>query len=120
MLQIVKEKLIPRDYKHALEHAAGQISTILLRCVLNEIKNQEKFITAKQGKKLIRDLGVDTTEKSELVCQFIVDWWNITSKNGFTLREVCYFGNFNEPPEPKFPPRLPHYSNYREHQVRRW
>ena len=116
----VKEKLITQDYYHALEHAAGRISTVLLRCVLNELKNKEKFITAKQGKKLIRDLGVDTTEKSELVCQFIIDWWNITNKNGFTSREVCYFGNFNEPPEPKFPPRLPNYSGYRKYSRHLW
>ena len=68
------------------------------------------FLTAEQAYPLLRNKGGDTNEKSHLICQFIIDWWNM-KKYPYNSTEMCYFGNFGDDPETKtFPPRLPNCS----------
>ena len=66
--------------------------------LLNTIKKieKDKFITADFAIKLLRSYGDDTAIKSHIICPYIIDWWNITGKNGYKGFEICYFGNFED------------------------
>ena len=102
------------DLLTALRFSSKRRGTRMIRDVLKILKYENKYITAKFARKLLREGGADTAERSHLVCSFVIDWWNITRKNGFNATEMCYFGNFGEGIEGyKFPPRLPNRNIYR-------
>ncbi len=97
-------------YIPILNLAAEQLNTKLLKEILTVMRSKQIFITAEQAYPLLRSSGVDTNEKSHLICQFIIDWWNM-KKYPYNSTEMCYFGNFGDDPETKtFPPRLPNQS----------
>ena len=103
-----------RDVLAALRFSSKSYQTQIMRQVFNVLKSRNEYITAKFARKLLREGGADTTERSHLVCSFVIDWWNIIRKNGFNSHEMCYFGNFGEGLEDyKFPPRLPNRNMYR-------
>jgi len=111
-----QKKLIPyvRDatkeslrYLPVLSTAAEQLDTTILKEILSTMRKKLIFITAEQAYPLLRNKGADTNEKSHLICQFIIDWWNM-KKYPYNSTEMCYYGNFGDEPETKnFPPRLP-------------
>ena len=96
-----------------LNFASKMVGLELFKQTFQYFKQKNKYITAKFAKKLLRENGIDTTEKSHLVCSFVIDWWNITRKNGFNGTEMCYFGNFGEGiTDFQYPPRLPNRNLY--------
>ena len=107
--KIIKE----HDVLSILKFSSKMLGIGILKQTLQYLKIKDKYITAKFAKKLLRENGIDTPEKSHLVCSFIIDWWNITRKNGFNSTEMCYFGNFGEGIKDfKYPPRLPNRNLY--------
>ena len=102
------------DLLSALRFSSKSYQKQLMRQVFNNLKSRNKYITAKFARKLLRVFaGADTSERSHLVCSFVIDWWNITRKNGFNSHEMCYFGNFGEGLDDyTFPPRLPNRNLY--------
>lgn len=103
-----------RDLLAALRFSSKSYQTQIMRDVLKILKYENKYITAKFARKLLRECPRDILERCHLVCSFVIDWWNITMKNGFNSHEMCYFGNFGEGLEDyKFPPRLPNRNMYR-------
>ena len=94
-------------YIPILKSAAKQLNTTMLKEILSLMRDKLIFITAEQAFPLLRNIGTDTNEKSHLIGQFIIDWWNM-KKYPYNGTEMCYFGNFGDEPETKnFPPRLP-------------
>ena len=87
----------------------------LLRQVLQIIKMNKKYISAELAEKLCRNIGRDTWNKSQLILQFVADWWNMKNYK-FTGAEMCYFGRYGDidefrgeiksipPPPPNKPP----------------
>ena len=71
------------DLLAALRFSSKSYGTQLMRQVFDNLKSRNKYITAKFARKLLREVGTDTAERSHLVCSFVIDWWNITRKNGF-------------------------------------
>ena len=67
----------------------------LLRQVLLVIKMNDRYISAEFAEKLCRSVGVDTYNKSQLILQFVADWWNMKNYK-FTSTEMCYFGRFGD------------------------
>ena len=107
--KVIKE----HDVLSTLKFSSKMLGIGILKQTLQYLKIKDKYITAKFAKKLLRENGIDTTEKSHLVCSFVIDWWNITRKNGFNGTEMCYFGNFGEGIEDfQYPPRLPNRGLY--------
>ena len=101
------------DLLAALRFSSNSYGTQLMKQVFDNLKSRNKYITAKFARKLLRECGADTAERSHLVCSFVIDWWKITRKNGFNATEMCYFGNFGEGLEDyTFPPRLPNRNMY--------
>jgi hypothetical protein len=95
------------NYMPLLKTAATKINTKMLKDILMIMRSNLVFITAKQAYPLLRNSGTDSTEKSNLICQFIIDWWNM-KKYTYNSTEMCYFGNFGDDPDSfKFPPNLP-------------
>ena len=91
----------------------------LLRQVLQIIKMSKKYISAELAEKLCRNIGRDTYNKSQLILQFVADWWNMKNYK-FTGAEMCYFGRFGDietfreeiksiPPPPPHSSPLPQY-----------
>ena len=91
----------------------------LLRQVLQIIKMSKKYISAELAEKLCRNTGRDTWNKSQLILQFVADWWNMKNYK-FNGGEMCYFGRFGDihtfreeiksiPPPPPHPPRESRY-----------
>ena len=91
----------------------------LLRQVLQIIKMSKKYISAELAEKLCRNIGRDTWNKSQLILQFVADWWNMR-KYKFTNPEMCYFGRYGDintfreeiksiPPPPPHSAPLPQY-----------
>tara|TARA_B100000963_G_scaffold225504_1_gene196709 strand:+ start:582 stop:1115 length:534 start_codon:yes stop_codon:yes gene_type:complete len=86
----------------------------LLRQVLQIVKMSKKYISAELAEKLCRNIGRDTWNKSQLILQFVADWWNMKNYK-FNGGEMCYFGRFGDihtfreeiksiPPPPPHPP----------------
>ena len=117
-----QKKLIPyvrdatkenRRYIPVLSAAAEQLDITMLKEILTIMRIKEIFLTAEQAYPLLRNIGADTNEKSHLICQFIIDWWNM-KKYPYNGTEMCYFGHFGDEPETKnFPPPLPNGSHLR-------
>ena len=111
-----QKKLIPyvkdatnenRRYIPVLSAAAEQLDITMLKEILTIMRIKKIFLTAEQAYPLLRNIGADTNEKSHLICQFIIDWWNM-KKYPYNGTEMCYFGHFGDDPETKdFPPPLP-------------
>ena len=111
-----QKKLIPyvrdatkenRRYIPVLSAAAEQLDSTMLKEILTIMRIKKIFLTAEQAHPLLRNIGADTNEKSHLICQFIIDWWNM-KKYPYNGTEMCYFGHFGDEPETKdFPPPLP-------------
>ena len=91
----------------------------LLRQVLQVIKMSKKYISAELAEKLCRNIGRDTWNKSQLILQFVADWWNMKNYK-FNPPEMCYFGRFGDintfreeiksiPPPPPHSAPLPQY-----------
>ena len=91
----------------------------LLRQVLQIIKMSKKYISAELAEKLCRNIGRDTWNKSQLILQFVADWWNMKNYK-FTSPEMCYFGRYGDmfdirkeiksiPPPPPHSAPLPQY-----------
>ena len=91
----------------------------LLRQVLQIIKMNKKYISAELAEKLCRNIGRDTWNKSQLILQFVADWWNMKNYK-FNPPEMCYFGRFGDintfreeiksiPPPPPHSAPLPQY-----------
>jgi len=91
----------------------------LLRQVLQVIKMSKKYISAELAEKLCRNIGRDTWNKSQLILQFVADWWNMKNYK-FNSPEMCYFGRFGDintfreeiksiPPPPPHSAPLPEY-----------
>ena len=91
----------------------------LLRQVLQVIKMSKKYISAELAEKLCRNIGRDTWNKSQLILQFVADWWNMKNYK-FNPPEMCYFGRFGDintfreeiksiPPPPPHSAPLPEY-----------
>ena len=96
------------DLLAALRFTSKSYGMQMMRQVFNVLKSKNEYITAKFARKLLREGAQDIQERSHLVCSFVIDWWNITKKNGFYGFEMCYYGNFGEGLQDyKFPPRLP-------------
>ena len=68
------------------------IEALQLQC---KAKGGELFISAKNGEKILRTIGLDCEEKSHLICPLIVDWWNMKNYN-FNAMEMCYYGRFGD------------------------
>ncbi len=104
-------------YIPILNAAAEQIDITMLKEIFTMMRSKQIFLTAEQAYPLLRNKGADTNEKSHLICQFIIDWWNM-KKYPYNGTEMCYFGNFGDDPETKnFPPRLPNCSFIREIRI---
>ena len=67
----------------------------LLRQVLQIVKMSKKYISAELAEKLCRNIGRDTWNKSQLILQFVADWWNMKNYK-FTGAEMCYFGRYGD------------------------
>ena len=67
----------------------------LLRQVLQIIKMSKKYISAELAEKLCRNTGRDTWNKSQLILQFVADWWNMKNYK-FNSPEMCYFGRYGD------------------------
>ena len=67
----------------------------LLRQVLQIIKMSKKYISAELAEKLCRNIGRDTWNKSQLILQFVADWWNMKNYK-FNSPEMCYFGRYGD------------------------
>ena len=91
----------------------------LLRQVLQIIKMSKKYISAELAEKLCRNIGRDTWNKSQLILQFVADWWNMKNYK-FNSPEMCYFGRYGDintfreeiksiPPPPPHSAPLPQY-----------
>jgi len=94
-------------YIPILNVAAEQLDTTMLKEILTMMRSKLIFLTAEQTYPLLRNKGADTNEKSHLICQFIIDWWNM-KKYPYNGTEMCYFGHFGDEPEnQEFPPPLP-------------
>lgn len=83
----------------------------ILKYLLNEMIEEDKYLTSEIAKELLRDIGRDTLNKAKLICPFILDSWNINKNNGFKVIEDCCFNKFyrldmpqNLPFEQKFFP----------------
>ena len=84
----------------------------LLKGILNQIKSTNKYISAELGEELLRRTGLDSVQKSHLICPFILDWWNM-SKYNFKRYELCYYGRYGDNPAiyiKQIPPPLPYSS----------
>tara|TARA_Y100000389_G_scaffold202132_1_gene246623 strand:- start:1198 stop:1500 length:303 start_codon:yes stop_codon:yes gene_type:complete len=68
---------------------------IILRHILHVIKTEGRYISAKLAEKLCRKTGADTWNKSQLILQFVIDWWNMRDYN-FNSTELCYFGRYGD------------------------
>lgn len=100
------------NYMPLLKIAATKINTKILKDILMMMRSKLVFITAEQAYPLLRNSGTDSTEKSHLICQFIIDWWNM-KKYPYNGTEMCYFGNFGDDSDSfKFPPPLPNSSGH--------
>ena len=94
-------------YIPVLNAAAEQLDITMLKEILTIMRIKQIFLTAEQAYPLLRNKGADTNEKSHLICQFIIDWWNM-KKYAYNSTEMCYYGHFGDEPETKnFPPPLP-------------
>ena len=83
MFEILKRCCIMEDY-------------VLLIVVLNRIKSQHKYLSAKQGHQLMRNYGKNSFTKARYILPYILDQWNIRESNGFSKVEViCYFKELN-------------------------
>ena len=88
---------------------SGEISPGILKGILNYMKKEKKYIDAKLGEELLRRTGIDSIQKSHLICPFILDWWHMRDRN-FNSAEMCYYGRFRDNPAiyiKQFPPPLP-------------
>ena len=97
----VKSKLISSEIKKVLIHVChrrfsmNDTNFIILRHILHVIKTEGKYISAKLAEKLCRKTGEDTWNKSQLILQFVIDWWNMSDYN-FNSTELCYFGRYGD------------------------
>ena len=85
-------KLCNKDnerYIPILKPAAKQLNTTTLKEILSVMRSKLIFITAEQAYPLLRNIGTDTNEKSQFICQFIIDWWNM-KKYPHNSTEMCY------------------------------
>lgn len=64
---------------------------------LSTFKQSGKFITAEFAANLLRNCGIDNSNKSHLICPFILDWWNMQHYD-FMPYEICYYGRFRDDP----------------------
>tara|TARA_A100001011_G_C13739326_1_gene606804 strand:+ start:27 stop:518 length:492 start_codon:yes stop_codon:yes gene_type:complete len=97
-----------QDLLYVIKWSSKQVNETMLINTIKELIRINKYITAKYAINLLRKNGLDTNKKSHIICSRIIDWWNITKKNGFNSTELCYFGNFGEGLiDFKFPPRKP-------------
>lgn len=117
----VKSNLIEKPMEIVLVHVCRNLDPTdntdfaLLRQVLQIVKMEKKYISAELAETLCRNTGRDTWNKSQLILQFVADWWNMR-KYKFTNTEMCYFGRFGDmcdireeiksipPPPPHRPP----------------
>ena len=89
----------PDYYKRYLKNISNRNNLRHLYEALKLLRfDMELYLDAKFAYYLINHTGHGkNNEKIHLVCPMIVDWWNITHKNGWGSTEVCYYGNFEEP-----------------------
>ena len=90
------------------------------KIILKNMKKEKIFISTELAIFLLRKIGLDTIDKTHLICPFILDWWNINSSNNFNSTEKCYYGIFDDNPEDhikSFPPKLPNMSLYKKWRV---
>ena len=69
----------------------------LMKAVLNKLRQNREYITAKFADELLRRCGRDIVEKSHLILPFVIDWWNMRKYN-FKSFELCYYGRFGDDP----------------------
>ena len=97
----VGSKLIEKAMENVLIHVCRNSDPTdntdfqLLRQVLLVIKMNDRYISAEFAEKLCRNIGRDTWNKSQLILQFVADWWNMKNYK-FTGGEMCYFGRFGD------------------------
>ena len=97
----VKSNLIEKPMEIVLVHVCRNLDPTdntdfaLLRQVLQIVKMEKKYISAELAENLCRNIGRDTWNKSQLILQFVADWWNMR-KYKFTSPEMCYFGRFGD------------------------
>ena len=97
----VKSNLIEKSMEIVLVHVCrnsdltDNTDFALLRQVLQIIKMNKKYISAELAEKLCRNIGRDTWNKSQLILQFVADWWNMKNYK-FTGAEMCYFGRYGD------------------------
>ena len=121
----VKSNLIKKPMENVLIHVCRNLDPTnntnfaLLRQVLQIVKMEQKYISAQLAENLCRNIGRDTWNKSQLILQFVADWWNMKNYK-FTSPEMCYFGRFGDindiceeiksiPPPPPHSAPLPQY-----------
>ena len=121
----VQSNLIEKPMEVVLVHVCRNLDPTdntdfaLLRQVLQIVKMEQKYISAELAENLCRNIGRDTWNKSQLILQFVADWWNMR-KYKFTNPEMCYFGRYGDmcdireeiksiPPPPPHRAPLPEY-----------
>ena len=108
----VKKNTIEQNhpYYNVLKFNIKRNNLDQLILILKYMKEKNIYITANLAIYLLRDIGIDSNDKTHLICPFILDWWNINRSNNFNPAETCYYGIFNDSPEnhiKSFPPKLP-------------
>ena len=69
---------------------------LVLKFIINTREQYPKFyISAKNGEKLLRSIGTESTKKSHIICSLVLDWWNMKKYN-YNFSELCYYGGFGD------------------------
>jgi hypothetical protein len=63
-------------------------------CIEKE-KDNNLWISAKEGAEILRKCGKDCSEKSHIICPLILDWWNMINYR-YNSYELCYYCCFGD------------------------
>ena len=91
------ESLIPDSkWLDMIRYTCLKKNMKMLASILDQVKTNNKYLTANFVSELLRNVGEDTKEKSRILMPFIIDTWNISKKNNFTGIEECIFNKYWE------------------------
>tara|TARA_X000000950_G_scaffold284230_1_gene386870 strand:- start:861 stop:1403 length:543 start_codon:yes stop_codon:yes gene_type:complete len=105
-------KVINSNEKYILKKMFQRYQMYLVADMFQNMKREDRYLDSEFANYLINNFGDGRTSKRlHLICPMVIDWWNITHKNGWGSTEVCYYGRFEEPwyhiVRDKFPPPKP-------------
>lgn len=108
--KLLKSAIKNTDFENELSTLKFKLYVYSLKSDFEESSNPY-YISAKDGAKLLRNIGVDCVCKSHIICPLILDWWNMKTPD-YTTYELCYYGRYGEshyhirsipPPKPENP-----------------